>query len=87
MSAPEPLTPEGKLRYADGVVDARRGRIIAVQEDHSGSGEAVNTVAAICARILWPASPLCDVTLWRAGGKLGCAAKLCHGARLSSPVL
>ena len=52
VSAPEPLTPESKLRFADGVVDARRDRIIAVQEDHSGSGEAVNTIAAICEHAL-----------------------------------
>ena len=28
-------------------MDAARGRLIAVQEDHSGEGEAVNTVAAV----------------------------------------
>lgn len=48
VHAPEALTPEGKLRFADGVVDAKRNRIITVQEDHSGSGEAVNTIAAVC---------------------------------------
>ena len=48
MQAPEPLTPEGELRYADGILDAGRKRIIAVQEDHSGSGEAVNSIAAVC---------------------------------------
>ena len=48
MKPPEPLTPEGKLRHADGILDAKRGRIIAVQEDHSGSGEAVNSIAAVC---------------------------------------
>ena len=48
MKPPEPLTPEGKLRFADGILDAKRGRIIAVQEDHSGSGEAVNSIAEIC---------------------------------------
>ncbi|CAL8470722.1 g10264 [Coccomyxa elongata] len=47
VQAPEALTLEGKLRFADGVVDAKRNRIIAVQEDHSGSGEAVNTIAAV----------------------------------------
>lgn len=48
VQAPEPLTPEGELRYADGILDAGRKRIIAVQEDHSGSGEAVNSIAAVC---------------------------------------
>ena len=48
VQPPEPLTPEGKLRFADGILDAGRQRIITVQEDHSGSGEAVNTIAAIC---------------------------------------
>jgi hypothetical protein len=48
MKPPEPLTPESKLRFADGILDAKRGRIIAVQEDHSGSGEAVNSIAAVC---------------------------------------
>ena len=54
VSAPEPLTPESNLRYADGVVDAPRQRIITVQEDHSGGGEAVNTIAAVCE---WPFEP------------------------------
>ena len=48
VKPPEPLTPEGKLRFADGILDAKRGRIIAVQEDHSGTGEAVNSIAAVC---------------------------------------
>src|SRR5262249_26599415 len=34
---PTPLTAEGARRYADLVVDARRGRLIAVCEDHAGS--------------------------------------------------
>jgi dipeptidyl aminopeptidase/acylaminoacyl peptidase len=34
---PEPLTPEGKLRYADGVFDSRRNRIICVCQDHTES--------------------------------------------------
>jgi hypothetical protein len=45
--APEAITPEAKLRYADGRIDAARGRWIGVREDHSGSGEAVNTIVAI----------------------------------------
>jgi dipeptidyl aminopeptidase/acylaminoacyl peptidase len=43
----EPITPEGPFRYADYELDEQRGRIVAVREDHSGSGEAVNTLVAI----------------------------------------
>ncbi len=46
-ASPEPLTPEAPLRYADFEVDRRRNRLIGVREDHTGSGEAVNTVVAI----------------------------------------
>ncbi len=46
--APEAFTPEGPYRYADGVADLRRGRILCVQEDHSrGDQEARNTLAAV----------------------------------------
>ncbi|HMF16943.1 MAG TPA: prolyl oligopeptidase family serine peptidase [Gemmataceae bacterium] len=45
---PSPLTPEGDWRYADGVVDARRQRLICVREDHTQPNkEAVNSVAAV----------------------------------------
>jgi len=45
--APTPLTPAG-YRYADGIVDRRRGRIICVREDHTVAGrEAENTLVAI----------------------------------------
>jgi dipeptidyl aminopeptidase/acylaminoacyl peptidase len=51
-SAPEPITPEAPLRYADCVVDPARNRLICVREDHTEAalaehGEAVNTIAAI----------------------------------------
>ncbi|MFN0087988.1 MAG: prolyl oligopeptidase family serine peptidase [Blastocatellia bacterium] len=46
--APRPITPEAELRYADGVFDSRRGRLICVREDHTVPGrEAVNTIAAV----------------------------------------
>src|SRR3990172_4081303 len=32
---PRPITPEAELRYADAVVDGRRGRMICVREDHT----------------------------------------------------
>jgi dipeptidyl aminopeptidase/acylaminoacyl peptidase len=44
---PEPVSPEGKFRYADGVMDAQRRSIICVREDHTGAGEAVNTVVRV----------------------------------------
>ena len=47
-AAPRPITPEAPLRYADGVVDRRRGRLICVREDHTQAGrEAVNTLVAV----------------------------------------
>ena len=44
---PRPLTAEVDRRYADMVVDAARHRLVAVREDHTGSGEPVNELAAI----------------------------------------
>src|SRR5438067_1618549 len=49
---PEPLTPapptrERQWRYADGIIDAARRRWIGVREDHTGDGEAVNTIVAV----------------------------------------
>ena len=44
---PEPLTAEIEHRYADVVVDAARNRLVTVREDHTGSGEPVNELAAI----------------------------------------
>lgn len=51
-SAPEAITLEAPLRYADCVVDAARNRLVCVREDHTEAalaahGEAVNTIAAI----------------------------------------
>jgi dipeptidyl aminopeptidase/acylaminoacyl peptidase len=44
---PQPITPALDMRYADGVIDRRRGRMICVREDHTGPGEAVNTIVAL----------------------------------------
>ena len=45
---PEPLTPVADMRYADGVVDRTRRRIICVREDHTiAAGEPINTLVAI----------------------------------------
>ncbi len=47
-SDPQPITPASNLRYADGVIDRRRNRIICVREDHTASDrEAVNAIVAI----------------------------------------
>ncbi len=45
---PRPITPEGKLRYADGIVDRHRDRLICVCEDHTFTErEPVNTLIDI----------------------------------------
>jgi dipeptidyl aminopeptidase/acylaminoacyl peptidase len=45
---PEPLTPAVDRRYADGVMDERRQRILCVREDHTAEGqEAVNTIVSV----------------------------------------
>jgi len=45
---PQPLTPAVDLRYADGVLDRRRNRLICVREDHTAPGrQAVNTLVSI----------------------------------------
>ncbi len=46
-SDPQPLTEPGPYRYADGVVDRARRRILCVREDHSCQGEPENTLVAI----------------------------------------
>ncbi len=45
---PQPLTPDLELRYADAVIDRRRGRLICVREDHREAGrEASNTIVSL----------------------------------------
>ncbi len=44
---PEALTPAGGYRYADFAFDRAHNRLICVREDHTGGGEAVNTLVAI----------------------------------------
>lgn len=46
-SEPHALTPEADHRFADMALDRRRGRLLAVREDHSGEGEASNAVVGI----------------------------------------
>lgn len=46
--APQPLTPEVEMRFADGVIDRKRNRMICIREDHTVSGhEAVNTIVSV----------------------------------------
>src|SRR5580704_7130425 len=48
--SPHPLTPPaaaGALRYADGVIDRQRGRLICVHEDHTRAGQPINTLASV----------------------------------------
>lgn len=45
---PQAITAESKFRFADGVVDRRRNRMICVREDHSIAGqEAATTLVAV----------------------------------------
>ncbi len=45
---PEPITPEGAFRYADGQVDEQRSRLVYVREDHTKSDqEAENTLVSV----------------------------------------
>lgn len=46
--APQPITPAGPCRYADGTIDRRRGVLFAVCEDHGAGGhEPRNTIVRI----------------------------------------
>ncbi|HKA88612.1 MAG TPA: prolyl oligopeptidase family serine peptidase, partial [Haliangiales bacterium] len=44
---PRALTPPGPWRYADGVIDRRRGLLLAVGEEHRSSGEPRNCLVRI----------------------------------------
>ena len=45
---PRPITPAVDMRHADMVVDAHRGRLYAVREDHStGAHEPVNSIVSL----------------------------------------
>jgi dipeptidyl aminopeptidase/acylaminoacyl peptidase len=46
--APRPITPAADVRHADMAVDARRGRLYAVREDHTAGGrEAANSIVSL----------------------------------------
>jgi dipeptidyl aminopeptidase/acylaminoacyl peptidase len=44
---PRALTPPGPWRYADGVIDRRRGALVAVGEEHRAAGEPQNCMVRI----------------------------------------
>ena len=44
---PQVLTPGEGYRYADLVMDKKRNRLICIREDHTGKGEAVNTIVSV----------------------------------------
>src|SRR4030095_16825290 len=46
-SEPWPLTPAADMRYADGQIDRWRNLFFCVREDHTGHGEAINTLVSI----------------------------------------
>jgi dipeptidyl aminopeptidase/acylaminoacyl peptidase len=46
-SEPRALSPAAELRYADGIIDRRRNLFFCVREDHTGQGEAINTVVSL----------------------------------------
>ncbi|UCD18316.1 MAG: S9 family peptidase [Candidatus Zixiibacteriota bacterium] len=47
-SEPIPITPEKPWRFADGIVDRKRYRLICIREDHTNpGGEAVTSLAGI----------------------------------------
>src|SRR5207245_9341396 len=47
-SDPKPLTPPVDMRYADGIIDPARNRILSVREDHTvKTGQAVTTIVSL----------------------------------------
>lgn len=44
---PVPVTAEAQMFYSDGVIDGDRKRMFCVREDHSGEGEAINTLISL----------------------------------------
>ena len=73
-----PLTPERAWRFADLVLDAGRDRLLAVREDHSGEGEALNSIVAI------PLDGSADVTVLVEGRTFYAAPRISpDGTRLA----
>jgi dipeptidyl aminopeptidase/acylaminoacyl peptidase len=55
---PQPIGQSPGCRYADAIFDRTRQRIVCVREDHSASGEAVNTIVALASDGSGPESVL-----------------------------
>ena len=47
QSQPAPFTHTTGLRFADGIVDTQRQRMICVAEDHRAAGEAINSIVSL----------------------------------------
>ncbi|MCP5098804.1 MAG: S9 family peptidase [Chloroflexi bacterium] len=47
FSLAEPLTNPDNLRFADGIVDGRHGRMLCIREQHTKGKEAVNTLVSV----------------------------------------
>ena len=45
--SPRPLSSGSDMRFADGEIDPDRGILFCIREDHSGNGEAVNTLVKV----------------------------------------
>ena len=84
---PVPITPPGDKRCADMVVDAQRGRIICVYEDHdTESDEPVNMLVSIPANPL-PSVPAQVGTIPGASGSSGATVLVSGADFYSSPRL
>jgi dipeptidyl aminopeptidase/acylaminoacyl peptidase len=46
-AVPQIITPADGYRYADLEIDYLRKRLICIREDHTGAGEAINTIVAL----------------------------------------
>jgi dipeptidyl aminopeptidase/acylaminoacyl peptidase len=44
---PQPIASRTGLRYADGVIERQRGRLLCIREDHTIDGEAANAIVSI----------------------------------------
>ncbi len=83
---PQPVLPRG-LRYADGVLDAERERMIWVREDHTAGGpEPVNTLAEIPLDASLPQRMLQSGRGFYAAPRLSPDAVNCGSARWSETV-
>jgi dipeptidyl aminopeptidase/acylaminoacyl peptidase len=79
---PEPITPAGHLRYADAVVDAPRGRLICVCEDHARRGrEPENALVAVAAAGPGTSAGSGDIRVLARGADFYSSPRLCPDGR------